>query len=333
MTGAAEVPVTVVIATRNRAAELCRTLGHLAALEEKPRVIVVDNASADGTPAIVEDRYPAVDVIRMPGNHGSWARNAGVVRARTPYVAFSDDDSWWEPGSLRQACGLLDAHPDLGLVAGRTLVGPDRAEDPLNAVLAASPLPRDELPGPRVLGFLGCAAVARRDAYLRAGGYHKQMGIGGEEELLAMDLAAAGWQLAYVEQVVARHLPSPARDPAGRRAIQERNRVLIAWLRRPLGHALALTAALGARARGDPAARRALVMLLAALPRALPGRRRLPASIEAQLRILEQAGAVSSSPGGQAGPAGAWCGPGVRGEGAGRPGPRFPAGRGGDGRG
>jgi glycosyltransferase involved in cell wall biosynthesis len=283
------VPVTVVIATRNRAAELCRTLGRLTALGEKPEVIVVDNGSADATPAAVRESYPSVTLIRMHRNRGAWARNVGVARAATRYVAFSDDDSWWEPGSLRLACELLDAHPGLGLLTGRTLVGGDGEEDPLNAVLAASPLPRDGLPGPRVLGFLGCAAVARRTAYLRAGGYSRVLGVGGEEELLAMDMAAAGWAIAYVDAMVARHFPSRVRDTTARKVSEERNRVLVGWLRRPAGRALAGTALLAARARHDPVARRALAGLLAALPRALAARRRLPASVEAQLRVLERA--------------------------------------------
>jgi glycosyltransferase involved in cell wall biosynthesis len=280
------VPVTVVIATRNRASELCRTLGQLTALEEQPPVIVVDNGSADGTPDAVRASYPEVGLICLPANRGAWARNVGVAQASTRYVAFSDDDSWWEPGSLRLAAGLLDHHPDLGLVTGRTLVGEDGREDPLNAVLAASPLPRAGLPGPRVLGFLGCAAVARRSAYLAVGGFHGLFGTGGEEELLALDLAAAGWALAYVDGMTARHFPSANRDAAARRATEQRNRALIAWLRRPAGHALAATAALAARARGDQDARRALATLLVTLPRALPRRRRLPPAVEAQLRAL-----------------------------------------------
>jgi glycosyltransferase involved in cell wall biosynthesis len=283
------LPVTVVIATRNRAAELCRTLGKLAELEEKPEVIVVDNGSADATPEAVRESYPSVTLIRMRRNRGAWARNLGVARAATPYVAFSDDDSWWEPGSLRLACELLDANPGLGLLTGRTLIGRDGADDPLNEVLAASPLPRDGLPGPRVLGFLGCAAVARRAAYLRAGGYSRLLGVGGEEELLAMDMAAAGWAAAYVDAMVARHFPSRARDVTARKVNEERNRVLVSWLRRPAGRALTGTALLAARARHDPVARRALARLLAALPRALAARRRLPASVEAQLRALERA--------------------------------------------
>ncbi|MBV9855885.1 MAG: glycosyltransferase family 2 protein [Streptosporangiaceae bacterium] len=281
--------VTVVIATRNRETELRRTLGRLAELPEKPAVIVIDNASTDGTRAAARDACPAAELITLPENRGAWARNVGVARAATEYVAFSDDDSWWEPGSLRLACELLAAHPELGLIAGRTLVGSAGTDDPLNAVLAASPLPRDGLPGPRVLGFLGCAAVARRAAFLTAGGYSELMGVGGEEELFAMDLATAGWAAAYVSDVVARHWPSPARDVAARRGAEERNRVLIAWLRRPARDALAGTAALAGRAPRDPIARRALAGLLARLPRALAARRPLPPRVAAQLQRLEQA--------------------------------------------
>jgi hypothetical protein len=129
-------------------------------------------------------------------NTGALGRNLAVRRADTPYVAFSDDDSWWTQGAFRQAADLLDRHPRLGLLAARTLVGPDRTEDPFNAVLAASPLPREaDLPGRSVLGFLACACVVRRDAYLGAGGYHPLLFFGGEETLIAYDLAADGWEV------------------------------------------------------------------------------------------------------------------------------------------
>jgi GT2 family glycosyltransferase len=282
-----QVPVTVVIATRNRVTELRRTLGHLTALDEKPDLVVVDNGSADGTHEMVREEFPAAELIRLPRNRGAWARNLGVVKAATSYVAFSDDDSWWEPGSLGLACEPLDSHPELGLIAGRTLVGPAGAEDPLNAILAASPLRRGDLPGPRVLGFLGCAAVVRRTAFLQAGGYSELLGVGGEEELLALDLAAAGWASAYLDKLTARHFPSPSRDAAKRQATQQRNQVLVAWLRRPLRRALVSTALLADQARTDPVARRALASLLRTLPAALAGRRRLPAGIEAELSVLE----------------------------------------------
>jgi GT2 family glycosyltransferase len=282
--------VTIVIATRNRVTELCRTLEVLLALPERPAIVVMDNASSDGTAAAVRVRFPEVTAIRLRRNRYAAARNAGVRRAATRYVAFSDDDSWWEPGALGAACELLDKYQDVGLITGRTLVGENAAEDPLNAILAASPLPGDGLPGPRVLGFLGCAVVARRDAFLQAGGYSELLGIGGEEELLALDLAARGWAAVYVDSVVARHFPSASRDTTGRHVVEQRNRVLVAWLRRPVRRALAGTAALAARARRDPVSRRALASLLLRLPSALVARRPLPSSVAAQLRTLEGAG-------------------------------------------
>jgi GT2 family glycosyltransferase len=282
--------VTVVIATRDRVAELCRTLDELLALPERPAIIVVDNASADGTAAAVRCRYPEVTVIRMRRNRRAAARNAGVRRAVTEYVAFSDDDSWWEPGALAAACELLGKYQEVGLVTGRTLVGTEAAEDPLNAVLAASPLPGDGLPGPRVLGFLGCAVVARGNAFLQAGGYNELLGVGGEEELLALDLATRGWAAVYANAVVARHFPSASRDVTGRRATQQRNRVLVAWLRRPVRYALAETAELAAHARRDPVSRRALAGLLLRLPSALAGRRPLPSRVAEQLSALEGLG-------------------------------------------
>ncbi len=283
--------VTVVVATRNRRPGLCQTLKYLTALPERPPIVVVDNGSDDGTADAVRNEFPQVDLIGLRRNQGAYARNHGVRRARTRYVALSDDDSWWEPGALTRAVAVLEAHPRLGLVAGATLVGEQDAPDPLNAVLADSPLPQGTLPGPRVLGFLGCAAVARRDAYLAAGGYSRLLRIGGEEELLAYDLAALGWPISYRPDVVVHHWPSAARDPRRRRIQELRNHVLIGWLRRPLAHALAETAGLAAAARQhrEPAATRALAETLLSLPRALPQRRLLPAGVEADIQVLERA--------------------------------------------
>jgi GT2 family glycosyltransferase len=276
----------VVIATRNRVTELCRTLRRLAELPERPPIIVVDNASSDGTPAAVRRQYPAAQVISLERNLGACARNVGVAWAGTRYVAFSDDDSWWEPGSLRQAVTVLDGHPELGLVAARILVGAAGKPDPVNALMAQSPLPRGNLPGPRVLGFLGCAAVLRRAAFLAVGGFSDLLLFEAEERLLALDLAAAGWPAAYLDDVIARHWPSAVRDTAARARLRQRNEVLIAWLRRPVSVAAAATAGLALRVGRDPHAGGALTDLVRALPRALGQRRVLPPAVEAQVRLL-----------------------------------------------
>jgi glycosyltransferase involved in cell wall biosynthesis len=144
--------VTVVVATRNRWPDLEQSLPrHEAA------VILVDNGSTDGTPERVRERFPHVEVVELPHNQGAVARNIGVRRASTPYVAFADDDSWWAPGALARAAGLFDEHPRLALLAARMLVGPAERPDPVCELMATSPLGRDpDLPGPSVLGFLAC---------------------------------------------------------------------------------------------------------------------------------------------------------------------------------
>lgn len=280
-------PVTVVMITRDRRDATLSTLERLHALPGRPPVIVVDNGSSDGTADAVARRMPDVEVVALGRNLGAAGRNVGVERARTPYVAFADDDSWWEPGALMLAADVFNRHPRLGLLAARTLVGPDGEDDPLNAQLAAAPLGRQpDLPGPTVLGFLACAAVVRRAAFLEVGGFHAAFEVGGEESLLALDLAAKGWGLAYVPDVVARHDPEPQGERPGRRARQLRNDLWAAWLRHPAGLAARATARVARTAVADPAARSALVQAVRATPWVVRDRRPVPAPIADDLRRL-----------------------------------------------
>lgn len=282
--------LTVVIITRNRRAGLLDTLARLADLPEHPVVVVVDNGSQDDTVAAVRAKHPDVRLVPLGRNRGAGARDIGVHLARTPYVAFSDDDSWWEPGALGRAAELFDAHPRLGLVAARILVGADRVPDPVNAAMAASPLPAEPgAPGPSVLGFLACGAIVRRRAFLAAGGFGSPLFFVGEERLLAYDLAAAGWQRCYVPEIVAVHDPSAHRPPArDRRRLELRNVVLTAWLRRPAGVALGATARLGAAAVHDGDARSALLAAAVRLPAVLARRRPVPWAVESDIRRLTE---------------------------------------------
>ncbi|WP_263247659.1 glycosyltransferase family 2 protein [Saccharopolyspora rosea] len=282
---------TVVIATRNRCGELLRTLDRLHRLRPVPPIVVVDNASRDDTPRAVRAAHPDVRLITAPRNLGAIARNLGVLCSRTPYIAFSDDDSWWAPGALRRAEAVLDACPHVALVAAKTLVSQENRPDPVNALMACSPLrTADGLPGPRILGFTACAAVVRRAAFQQTRGFDRTVFFGGEERLLSYDLAAAGWDLVYVDDVVAHHHPSPARTSATtRRALELRNDVLIAWMRRPPDLALSRTGRLARDAVGDAPSRRALAAALCRLPRALARRRRLPSPVEHEVSLLEHA--------------------------------------------
>jgi len=280
--------ISVVVISRDRRDSLLATLGRLRELPERPPILVVDNGSGDGTPEAVRAHFPAVRLIEARRNLGSAGRTLGVRAARTPYVAFADDDSWWAPGALTAAVDLFAASPRLALLAGRVLVGPAERLDPVCAAMAASPLGRaPDLPGPSVLGFLACGAVVRRSAYLEVGGFHDRFGVGGEEELLAIDLVRRGHGLSYVDAVVAHHHPSPARDPAGRRRTQVRNVLWTAWLRRPAGTVARGVATLFPQLATDPAAGAGLVDAARGLPWVLRERSVVPAELECQLRSLE----------------------------------------------
>jgi GT2 family glycosyltransferase len=271
--------MTVVVMTRDRWPDLQKTLAR-----HEARVIVVDNGSSDGTPGLVRRHFPDIAVVELGSNHGSVARNIGVEWARTPYVAFADDDSWWAPGALTNAAEILDRHPRLAVLAGQVLVGDAARPDPVCAQMAESPLGRaEDLPGPSVLGFLACGAVVRRDAYLAAGGFDHIVFFMGEEERLALDLVTLGWGLAYVDRVVAHHHPSPARDTVERQARAARNRLLTTILRRPWPVVLR---ALAEDLRAGRAGRMAVRQALARLPRALARRRVVPPHVEAARRLL-----------------------------------------------
>ena len=186
-------PITLVIATRNRAADLAATLDRLLGAPSPPPIVVVDNASSDATREVTRaasGRGP-VTLVALSENRGAAAGTVGVRTAGAPLVAFNDDDSWWDPGALPAAVELFGRFPRLGLAAGRVVVR-DGGDDPVCEAMARSPMRVDEpLPGPPVLGFVACGAMVRRAAYLDVGGFHPRYGVGGEEGLLALDLWAA----------------------------------------------------------------------------------------------------------------------------------------------
>ena len=136
-------------------------------------MVVVDQGSGDDTPARVRRAYPSVQVVALDGDRGAAGRNAGVEAVDARYIAFCDDDSWWAPGALRRAAAVLDANPDVAVIAARVLLNEDQRLDPACAAMAASPLPRmAEGTGNSVLGFVACGAIVRRTAFLGAGGFH-----------------------------------------------------------------------------------------------------------------------------------------------------------------
>lgn len=141
MTAGASGPrVTAVVVTHNRRALLTESLDALARQTRPPdAVTVVDNASSDGTPAFVRDRYPHVDLVELglnTGGAGGFA--AGIARvlaapgAGGGLIWLMDDDTVPEPEAL---AALLDARErapgEPALVASR-VVWTDGRDHPMN---------------------------------------------------------------------------------------------------------------------------------------------------------------------------------------------------------
>ncbi|MEU4341869.1 glycosyltransferase [Nocardia sp. NPDC023852] len=281
--------ITVVIITRDRREQLLETLAHMTTLADAAPIILVDNGSSDGTAEAVTAAFPTVRLIRSPDNLGAVARNIAVEQAVTPYVAFCDDDTRWQPGALTRAADLLDQYPALGSVTGRCLVAPDLHEDPITPELRDSPVPGpDWLPGPALLGVMAGLSAFRLSAFRQVGGFSRRLWFGGEEELLALDLAAHGWWMCWVEDMLIHHEPSHTRDATRRRGLGIRNTLWTLWLRRPARSAARRTAVVLRSAPADLTTAAAVLETLRGLPWVLRERKVLPPPVEAGLVLLEE---------------------------------------------
>ncbi len=89
------------------------------------QIIVVDNASRDGSADMVAKEFPAIELIRSEVNLGfAGANNLGFQRASGRYVVLLNSDAFMEPGVLARSVELMKANPRVGL-AGGALIGRD----------------------------------------------------------------------------------------------------------------------------------------------------------------------------------------------------------------
>ena len=281
--------LTVVIMTRDRRSDLLHALEQLHQLPERAPIIVADNGSSDGTVEAVRAHFPDVRLLELEDNPGVAARNAAVRLAETTCIAFNDDDSWWAPGSLATAVDWFERHPNLGAVTAHVVVEPGGRDDPTTLAMYDSPVQADAtVPGIPVLGFLGCATVVRRSAFLDVGGFEERLHFAGEEELLATGLAEHGWQVRFVPELRVHHRASTSRNPTWRQRRDVRNSLWNLWLRRPVPVAAAQSWKRLREARPWPA----LGGVVEAVVRGgwvLTNRRRVSADVERELRRLEDA--------------------------------------------
>jgi glycosyltransferase involved in cell wall biosynthesis len=169
--------VTVVVPTRNRARVCAQTLRSVLGQRDVDlSVVVVDEGSTDDTPAMLDalddDRVSVVrhDVARgLPA-----ARNAGTAQARTPWVAWCDDDDLWAPDKLAaQLRAATDADAEWA-IGGSVLVDADLEVMGHQPVPAAADvldqlLVRNAIPGG------GSGVLARTEAVHAAGDFDESL--------------------------------------------------------------------------------------------------------------------------------------------------------------
>ncbi len=95
-------------------------------------IIVVDNASGDGSQAMARQKYPDARLIASQENLGfARANNRGAAVAQGQYLLFLNSDTKVEPRALVEPLGYLKAHPQTGAITVH-LVYPDGRRDPDN---------------------------------------------------------------------------------------------------------------------------------------------------------------------------------------------------------
>lgn len=184
---------------------------------DRREVIVVDDASSDGSAAFVRQRYPDVQVVALLANQGFVAAcQAGVQAAQGEVLALLNNDTEVEPGWLAALVAALVEHPEAGAAASKMLLFDRR--DLLHTagdLMAADGIPRNRGVWQRdegqfdderwVFGACGGAAAYRREAWQQAGGFDPALWMYLEDVDLAWRLQLLGWKCIYAPEARVYH--------------------------------------------------------------------------------------------------------------------------------
>jgi GT2 family glycosyltransferase len=232
-----EPRTTVVVVTWRGRHLVGACLDALAAQTAAHAVLVVDNASTDGTAAVLAAHPSAPRVLRLRRNAGYAGGLAAALRhVRTPYVAWLNDDAEPEPSWLAELEAALDADPNAAAASSLLLSAGGAV---LSAGVRLTPLgygcdargdraSRDHSPD-GVFGFCGGAGLLRTGALRAAGGVPARFFCYYEDTDTAWRLRLAGAGVVSVPAARARHRHGASAGPGSRRFHRwnERNRLLM----------------------------------------------------------------------------------------------------------
>lgn len=196
-------------------------------------LLFVDNASEDGTVAVVEgfrDRLPHLRIIRNDRNTGFPAAvNQAAAVARAPILVLLNQDTLVEPRWLRMLLAAFEKDPSIGAVGSRIVNGdgPQLYAAALEVLYGAICVIHEG--NRRTDAVSGCAMGVRRDAFLRLGGFHGDLFMYGEDLDLGYRLRRARYQIAYAPGSVVHHRAARTARASTRTYMfyMARNRVLV----------------------------------------------------------------------------------------------------------
>lgn len=196
--------LSVVIPTYNQAGLLARLVDHLLSQTAAPsrfEIVVVDDGSSDGTPALLAElsrRVPHLRHHRHPNQGPARSRNRGIAAARAGLVAFTDSDCEPAPDWVERLLEAFAAHPECAGVEGTVLTDPARVTPFTHQI-------------ENTRGGLYCTAnMAYRSAVLaRVGGFDPDFFYGHEDTDLALRVQRVG-PIVFAPEVRVVHPPVPA---------------------------------------------------------------------------------------------------------------------------
>jgi GT2 family glycosyltransferase len=199
--------VTIVFLVYNRREELRESLGRMLRESDYPSdrvdVIVVDNASTDGSADMVRDQFPDVRVITHPRNVGVSGWNEGFAAAEGEWVLALDDDCYLPPDGLSRAVAAARKH-DGDLVSFRVV----------STTEAGIEFTRTYRTG--LFMFWGCAALIRREVLQELTGYDPEIFVLANELEFVLRFFDRGFRHLHLPDVDAQHMKRPGPDTGWR---------------------------------------------------------------------------------------------------------------------